>query len=328
MDALTLIFLGILILLIISHFVCVEAFNDGTTSSPGSMTYKLAFDPISESAYDPSGVFFDASGNFIGPGSMASSDFSIDSTSGNTQFTSSNNSAYSTQGVSAAPNSYDNSYMSSAAAAAAAAAAASSAAAAAFAAEAQNPPRPYVINGQAQQTMNSSSILSNIMNIPSSFGASPTKIDSSGNVVPDTSYHMNLSVSDLIALIGNMDASGNSSKKNKDSKSSSLSYGLYAWAAPSQPMHDPHTGRIHSPALYQQQKQFDNQFYGSPLDDTLYVTNVISPKKLSGECVNLAPTASPAVTQGKVFMNYVNGINPADYIRKDSIPCYACTLPA
>jgi len=27
-------------------------------------------------------------------------------------------------------------------------------------------------------------------------------------------------------------------------------------------------------------------------------------------------------------MKYQYGINPADYIRKDSIPCYACTLPA
>jgi hypothetical protein len=35
---------------------------------------------------------------------------------------------------------------------------------------------------------------------------------------------------------------------------------------------------------------------------------------------------TPAAMQGKNFIKYKNGINPNDYIRKDSIPCYACTL--
>ena len=31
--------------------------------------------------------------------------------------------------------------------------------------------------------------------------------------------------------------------------------------------------------------------------------------------------------QGADFMRYIPGKNPADYIRKDSIPCYGCSLP-
>ena len=31
--------------------------------------------------------------------------------------------------------------------------------------------------------------------------------------------------------------------------------------------------------------------------------------------------------QGADFMRYIPGKNPADYVRKDSIPCYGCSLP-
>lgn len=31
--------------------------------------------------------------------------------------------------------------------------------------------------------------------------------------------------------------------------------------------------------------------------------------------------------QGSQFMKYIPGKNPADYIRKDSIPCYGCNIP-
>ena len=34
-----------------------------------------------------------------------------------------------------------------------------------------------------------------------------------------------------------------------------------------------------------------------------------------------------AQQQGTQFMKYIPGKNPADYIRKDSIPCYGCNIP-
>ena len=36
---------------------------------------------------------------------------------------------------------------------------------------------------------------------------------------------------------------------------------------------------------------------------------------------------SIAEDQGADFMRYIHGKNPADYIRKDSIPCYKCSIP-
>jgi hypothetical protein len=35
---------------------------------------------------------------------------------------------------------------------------------------------------------------------------------------------------------------------------------------------------------------------------------------------------SMAQQQGADFMRYIPGKNPADYVRKDSIPCYGCSL--
>lgn len=35
---------------------------------------------------------------------------------------------------------------------------------------------------------------------------------------------------------------------------------------------------------------------------------------------------SMAEQQGADFMRYIPGKNPADYVRKDSIPCYGCSL--
>jgi hypothetical protein len=34
-----------------------------------------------------------------------------------------------------------------------------------------------------------------------------------------------------------------------------------------------------------------------------------------------------AAQQGSDFMRYIPGKNPDDYIRKDSVPCYGCSIP-
>jgi hypothetical protein len=43
---------------------------------------------------------------------------------------------------------------------------------------------------------------------------------------------------------------------------------------------------------------------------------------LTDSCID-----SVANQQGTEWMRYIPGKNPADYIRKDSIPCYACNIP-
>jgi hypothetical protein len=42
---------------------------------------------------------------------------------------------------------------------------------------------------------------------------------------------------------------------------------------------------------------------------------------LNDSCID-----SMAEQQGSDFMRYIPGKNPADYVRKDSIPCYGCSL--
>jgi hypothetical protein len=43
---------------------------------------------------------------------------------------------------------------------------------------------------------------------------------------------------------------------------------------------------------------------------------------LSDDCID-----SFSAQQGADFMKYIPGKNPADYIRKDSVPCYGCSVP-
>jgi hypothetical protein len=43
---------------------------------------------------------------------------------------------------------------------------------------------------------------------------------------------------------------------------------------------------------------------------------------LSDDCID-----SFSAQQGSDFMKYIPGKNPADYIRKDSVPCYGCSIP-
>jgi hypothetical protein len=47
-----------------------------------------------------------------------------------------------------------------------------------------------------------------------------------------------------------------------------------------------------------------------------------SPNIMTDSCIN-----SISEDQGADFMRYIPGKNPADYIRKDSIPCYKCSIP-
>ena len=47
-----------------------------------------------------------------------------------------------------------------------------------------------------------------------------------------------------------------------------------------------------------------------------------SPNVMTDSCIDNVSNA-----QGADFMRYIPGKNPADYIRKDSIPCYGCSVP-
>ena len=58
------------------------------------------------------------------------------------------------------------------------------------------------------------------------------------------------------------------------------------------------------------------------LNGSLYGGVGNSDTVISDDCID-----SFSSQQGADFMRYVPGKNPADYIRKDSVPCYGCSIP-
>ena len=117
-------------------------------------------------------------------------------------------------------------------------------------------------------------------------------IDNSGQVLQNSlpSSYINLSISDLLALIGKT-----TPPPLTQPPKVSYNYGMNAWASP----------------VIQQQ-----------INTTPFNHGLINRVSLQPRLV------SPAASQGADFLKYQYGMNPADYIRKDSIPCYGCTLPA
>jgi hypothetical protein len=205
MDKLTLGFLALIIVLIISHFVRVEAFGDSSASTPGVVTLNTL---LGQSHGDR-----DASGNSSGT-------------------------------INGLP--------------------------------AGSPGLPSAHGGAYDASGN------DLFPTPAPAPAPATQAPSS---------YINLSISDLMALIGKTTAPAPATSPAPaaqqpppiyiQQQTAPYEYGMNAWAAPSA--------------------------YGAPLQNIM---------------------TSPSATQGADFLKYQYGINPADYIRKDSIPCYACTLPA
>lgn len=58
------------------------------------------------------------------------------------------------------------------------------------------------------------------------------------------------------------------------------------------------------------------------MNGSLYSGGANSSTVLDDDCID-----SFSAQQGANFMKYIPGKNPADYVRKDSIPCYGCSVP-
>lgn len=77
----------------------------------------------------------------------------------------------------------------------------------------------------------------------------------------------------------------------------------------------------------------DDQFYksirGDLLKDVRATVREQLQKQAAGSQTVLTDSCidSIAEQQGTDWMRYIPGKNPADYIRKDSIPCYSCSIP-
>ncbi len=77
----------------------------------------------------------------------------------------------------------------------------------------------------------------------------------------------------------------------------------------------------------------DSQFYsdlrGKIVKDVRKTVREQLQKEAAGSQTVLTDSCIDSVAnqQGSDWMRYIPGKNPADYVRKDSIPCYACSLP-
>lgn len=55
--------------------------------------------------------------------------------------------------------------------------------------------------------------------------------------------------------------------------------------------------------------------------------SAINSSGCSGDTITDSCIDSFSDQQGADFMRFIPGKNPADYIRKDSVPCYGCSVP-
>ena len=165
------------------------------------------------------------------------------------------------------------------------------------------------------------------------FPASGTPIvDSSGNVIDTTNpvnnnSYINMSITDLLALFGN------SSPPPPPQQPYNYGLNAYANAVPLMAPAAPKAPVVPAPPYY---NPINSNYYQTHAPSDQWsagggttVPNVyynISSDQLTGSPVTQVNPASAANAQGQTFMKYQYGTNPADYIRKDSIPCYGCSL--
>lgn len=123
--------------------------------------------------------------------------------------------------------------------------------------------------------------------------ADASGVDASGNI--------SLTLSDLLALLG----SGASKEEEKEEDDYDYS------------TKDKYYRNMRADMMSDVKNAVRNELlYGKYSD--LYGGDAV----LDDSCID-----SFSSKQGADFMKYIPGKNPDDYIRKDSVPCYGCSLP-
>ena len=136
--------------------------------------------------------------------------------------------------------------------------------------------------------------------------ASGNSVDASGNAVPTASSGLiNLTLADLIALFG------------------STATGTSAPPKAATPSNNPATSTTAGQDFY-------NQFRPMLLDDinkAIEAKATTAPASAATATTEADTSCSPSLQQGTDFSTAQNNIQyNQEYIRKDSIPCYACSL--
>jgi len=119
----------------------------------------------------------------------------------------------------------------------------------------------------------------------------------------DTSGNITLTLTDLLSLLGSGSSSSGDDKDDKDTDYVSDKYYRNMRADMMKDVKD---------ALKEEIKNSKKRGSYNSGDDTI----------LDDSCID-----SFASQQGSDFLKYIPGKNPDDYIRKDSVPCYGCSLP-
>jgi len=119
----------------------------------------------------------------------------------------------------------------------------------------------------------------------------------------DTSGNITLTLTDLLSLLGSSSSSSSDDTDDKDTDYVTDKYYRNMRADMMKDVKDAVKQEIMNSKF--------KGLYGSG-DDTI----------LDDSCID-----SFASKQGSDFMKYIPGKNPDDYIRKDSVPCYGCSLP-
>jgi len=117
---------------------------------------------------------------------------------------------------------------------------------------------------------------------------------------------INLSVSDLMSLIA-------------------LNYSAPPAAASKTVYRDNSLGvynSIKDSILYDVKKAVRDEVVGNLGSSYANANAASSSNVITDSCID-----SAAALQGSDFMRYIPGKNPDDYIRKDSVPCYGCSIP-
>jgi hypothetical protein len=136
-------------------------------------------------------------------------------------------------------------------------------------------------------------LVSQVLRVESFVDAS----DNSGNMI-------NLSLTDLLSLIGSTTGTT---------------------TPPTPPPQQPVV--IQAPGI---DSQFYTSFKSELMSDVRQAVQdelISNPLASQGTVLDDSCIDSFSSQQGKDFLKYVPGKNPNDYIRKDSIPCYGCSLP-
>jgi hypothetical protein len=130
----------------------------------------------------------------------------------------------------------------------------------------------------------------------------------------DASGNISLSLSDLMALLGSGSGSGLGKGKGKDEDDED--------DYDSSGIRDKYYRNMRADMMDDVKRAVKKELLNSKFSELYGSDSGSDGTTLDDSCID-----SFSSQQGSDFMKYIPGKNPDDYIRKDSVPCYGCSIP-